>query len=239
MTANIKPQLEALITILDVELEDVLIDICEKNHMPIALFTYGQGSVKSKFFEMLGYGGPRKIVSISINTNMMCRFVMNRLNSEIDLQRPGTGIVFTINISSISRILSKVCMDGDEKLGIGSENVIVTSKEPYHLIIAIVNSGHFDQVMDAAKAAGANGGTLIHARSIGSKEAIKYLGITVQPEKDLVLILTRQENKLAIMESVVAKAGLSTSAAGYCFSLPVNDVMGVEAVIDNFDELID
>jgi nitrogen regulatory protein PII len=103
----------------------------------------------------------------------------------------------------------------------------LTSKEAYHLIITIVNSGFFDQVMEAAKKAGARGGTVVHARGLGSKEAKKYLGITIQPEKDLILILTPKEKKLAIMESIMHEVGLNTAGNGICFSLPVDSAMGI------------
>jgi nitrogen regulatory protein PII len=237
MTDNSGHKLEALITILDVELENTFLDICEDTGVPVALLTYGHGSVKSRIYEMLGYGGPKKTVAISINTDSISQVIMAKMHREIDLSRPGTGISFTVKLSSISKMLSKVCLGTNEMEKIGSENMVTASKEPYNLIIAIVNSGHFDQVMDAAKAAGASGGTLIHARSVGSREAIKYLGITVQPEKDLVLILTKQEKKLPIMKNIIAEAGLSTPAAGCCFSLPVSDVLGTDAVIENFNKL--
>lgn len=230
-------RVEALITIMDIDLDDVLIDLYEENEIPFVLLTYGHGSAKSKIYEMLGYGGPRKIVSISIHTNRVSNFIMNQLHNEIDLSRPGTGIGFTISLSSMSGVLSRICREAKDKIKIGSESMSTTTKEPYQLILAVVNSGHFDEVMEAAKSAGANGGTLIHARSLGSKEAVKYLGITVQPEKDLVMILAPQEKRHAIMESITAAAGLNTDAMGSCFSLPVNSVMGVESIIDNFHEL--
>ena len=237
MTDNSEHKLEALIIILDVELEKTFLDICEDTGVPVALLTYGHGSVNSKIYEMLGYGGPKKAVAISINTNNISRMIMDQMQREIDLSRPGTGIAFTVNISSISKMLSKVCLEADKMERIGSADMVTAFNEPYNLVIAIVNSGHFDQVMDAAKAAGASGGTLIHARSVGSREAIKYLGITVQPEKDLVLILTSREKKLPIMKNIIAEAGLNTPAAGCCFSLPVSEVLGVDAIIGNFNEL--
>ena len=230
-------RLEALITIMDKELDDVLIDLYDDNKTPFVLLTYGHGTAKSRIYEMLGYGGKMKIVSISIHTNRMSNFIMDKLNEEIDLSRPGTGIVFTISLSSISGVLSKICTKADEIIKIGSEDMSVTAKEPYQLIMAVVNSGHFEKVMEAAKDAGANGGTLVHARSLGSKEAAKYLGITVQPEKDLVMILAPQEKRLAIMDSIITATGLNTEAMGSCFSLPVNSIMGMEAALDNFDEL--
>ncbi|NLH96364.1 MAG: P-II family nitrogen regulator, partial [Clostridiaceae bacterium] len=94
-------------------------------------------------------------------------------------------------------------------------------------IVTIVNSGFFDQVMSAAKKAGATGGTVVHARGLGSKEAMKYLGITIQPEKDLVLILAPRDRKLAIMESIMHEVGLNTAGTGICFSLPVDSAIGI------------
>lgn len=236
MDLNRNAKLEALITIMDANLEDILVKAYEKYDAPMVLFTYGQGSVKSKIYEILGYGGPKKIVSFSIQTKKISSLLMDKLHADIDLLRPGTGIAFSISLSSVSKTLAELCVKSGEKHEIGSEGMIVTSKAPYHLIIAIVNSGHFAMVMEAAKSAGAQGGTLIHARSIGSKRAFKYMGITVQPEKDLVLILSKDENRLSIMNEITSKAGLHTDAAGFCFSLPANDVVGIDAAIDNFDE---
>ena len=164
-------------------------------------------------------------------------FILSGFTGNDFLSVPFTGIAFTINISSISSVLSKICIQAEENLKLGSEDMTYTSKEPYHLIVTIVNSGFFDQVMETAKKAGASGGTVVHARGLGSKEAKKYLGITIQPEKDLVLILTPKEKKLAIMESIMHEVGLNTAGTGICFSLPVDNAIGVGAIIDNFDEI--
>ncbi len=234
MEGNTDKKLEALIAIMDADLEDVVVDIYEDLGVAAAFMTYGYGTVKSKVYEMLGYGGPKKLVSLGIMTERMSRMAMDSMDSEIDLSRPGTGIAMSIGLSSISKMLSEISLKADEQLNRGDDNMLTAQQEPYQLIIAIVNSGHFDLVMDAAKKAGAGGGTVIHARSLGTKEAVKYLGITVQPEKDLVLILAKKENRLPIMEAITHEAGLHSPAAGCCFSLPVNDVVGVDALMSNF-----
>ncbi len=230
-------KLEALITIVDSHLGDDLQDLFRENNMPISLLTYGYGSAKSVVYDILGYGSSKKIISISLQTKDMSNYIVEQLHDKIDFSKPGTGVACTISISSASRVLSTTLQQAEKNLKIGSEDMAATSKEPYHLIITIVNSGYFEQVMEAAKAAGATGGTLVHARGLGSKEAIKYLGITIQPEKDLVLILAPQKNKLAIMENITREVGLNTAGKGICFSLPVNKALGLEASIDNFDEL--
>jgi len=109
----------------------------------------------------------------------------------------------------------------------GSEEQSMELKEPYALIVTIVNRGHSDLVMTAAKAAGATGGTLLHGLGLGSKEAEKFLGITIQPEKDVILILAPRAKKAQIMEKITHDAGLNTTGRGICFSLPVNNALGL------------
>lgn len=232
---------KALITIVDADLKDDLKDIFKKYNMPINLLTYGQGSAKSVIYDILGYGGSKKIISISILTKPMSDYIIKQLYKELHLNKPGTGIVFTISLSTANSMLLMASKKADENFEIGCDNMteLVTGaiKEPHHLIIAVVNTGYFEQVMDAAKSAGATGGTLIHARGLGSKEAIKYLCITVQPEKDLVLILAPQEKKVEIMKNITHETGLNTPAMGMCFSLPVNQIMGIDTIVENEHEL--
>jgi nitrogen regulatory protein PII len=237
MVNHAEAKLEALITIVDNCFEDVLLNVYKSNNVPILLLTHGTGTAKSVIYEVLGYDGQKKIVSISIQTKTMANRLLNQLNDRINFKKPCTGIAFTINISSINSVLSKICIQADENLKIGSEDMTLASKEPYHLIITIANSGFFDQVMSAAKKAGAKGGTVVHARGLGSKEAKKYLGITIQPEKDLVLILAPKDKKLAIMESIMHEVGLNTAGTGICFSLPVDSAVGLGTIIDNIDEV--
>jgi nitrogen regulatory protein PII len=232
MVIHSEAKLDALIAIVDSRLEDALVNVYKTSNAPMLLLTHGKGTAKSVIYEILGYDGQKKIVSISVQTKTMSKYLLKQINNNIDFSKPGTGIAFTINISSISNALSRICIQAEEDSKIGSEDMALTSKEPYHLIITIVNSGFFDQVMAAAKKAGADGGTVVHARGLGSKEAQKYLGITIQPEKDLVLILTPKDKKLAIMENIMHEVGLNTAGTGICFSLPVDSAIGVGAIIE-------
>lgn len=78
----------------------------------------------------------------------------------------------------------------------------------HELILTIINRGYADLVMDAAKNAGASGGTIVHARGTGIHEAEKFFGIIVQPEKEIVLILTEREKKNEIMTAICTHADL-------------------------------
>ena len=81
--------------------------------------------------------------------------------------------------------------------------------------------------MDAAKRVGANGGTLINGIGLGSEEATKFLGITIEPEKDVVLILVEKDEKKKVMKEITDEVGLSHEGRGICFSIPVDNVVGL------------
>lgn len=99
----------------------------------------------------------------------------------------------------------------------------------YELIVCIVNAGFSELVMDAAKEVGARGGTVIHAKGTANKDAEKYFKITIQPEKEMVLILVSQEIKDKVLHAVYQSAGLKTDGQGIAFSMPVDNVVGISS----------
>lgn len=94
------------------------------------------------------------------------------------------------------------------------------------LIVIISNQGFKDEIMETAKLNGARGGTVLHGRSTANSETIKFFGIKVQPEKEVILIVTKKEKKSAIMKAVADNHGVNTEARSLCFSLPVLDSVG-------------
>ena len=101
------------------------------------------------------------------------------------------------------------------------------NKYNYELVLCIVNNGFSEAVMDAAKKAGARGGTVVNARGTGSKEAEKFFGISVQEEKETVLILVEAEKKNAVLSALYDEVGLDSAGQGIAFSLPVESVVGL------------
>lgn len=97
----------------------------------------------------------------------------------------------------------------------------------HELIICIVNTGFTDVVMDAAKESGARGGTVIHGRGTANKEAEEFFRISVQPDKEIVMILVTSEIKDAVLHAIYNAAGLKTAGQGIAFALPVTNVVGI------------
>ncbi|MBR6738025.1 MAG: P-II family nitrogen regulator [Clostridia bacterium] len=100
-------------------------------------------------------------------------------------------------------------------------------KKGYKCVFAIVNNGFSEVAMDAAKACGAKGGTILHGRGTISKDAEKFFKISIQPEKEIVLILAKSELVDDILKGLYSAIGSSTEAQGIAFSLPVDEVVGI------------
>ena len=97
----------------------------------------------------------------------------------------------------------------------------------HELIMCIVNTGFTDVVMDAAREKGARGGTVVHARGTANKE--EFFRITIQPDKEIVMILVTSEIKDAVLHAIYQSAGLKTAGQGIAFSMPVSNVIGISA----------
>ena len=103
----------------------------------------------------------------------------------------------------------------------------MTGEFAHEVIFCIVNAGFSDAVMDAAREFGAKGGTVLHARGTANPEAEKLFNITVQPEKEIVMILVDTDKKDEILKNLYTTVGLKTPGYGIAFSMPVSDVVGI------------
>ena len=99
----------------------------------------------------------------------------------------------------------------------------------YEAVFCIVNAGYSELVMDAAKEVGARGGTVIHARGTANKEAEQYFKSTIQPDKEIVMILVPQDIKDKVLHAIYQSAGLKSEGQGIAFSLAVDHVVGLSA----------
>lgn len=97
----------------------------------------------------------------------------------------------------------------------------------FEVILCIVNTGFAEAAMDAARKLGARGGTILNGRGTASKEAEKMFNITIQPEKEIVMILVASDIKDVILKGLYDAVGVSTPGQGIAFTLPVEDVVGI------------
>ncbi|MBQ1241005.1 MAG: P-II family nitrogen regulator, partial [Lachnospiraceae bacterium] len=156
--------------------------------------------------------------------------VKRQLEKKLKIDAPGGGIAFTIPLSSIGGM--KQLQFLLETQDYQKEEETTLKNTDHHLIIVITEPGYTNMVMDAARSAGAYGGTVIHAKGTGMELAEKFMGVSLASEKELVLIVTQTELKNPIMQAIMKDAGLQTKAKSIAFSLPVTDTAGLRLVED-------
>jgi nitrogen regulatory protein PII len=100
-------------------------------------------------------------------------------------------------------------------------------KITHEAIFCIVNSGYSDAVMDAARKFGARGGTVMSGRGTANPNAEKLFGITIEPEKDIVMIVVPEEDKAKILTALYEEVGLDSAGQGIAFALPVDGTVGL------------
>ena len=96
------------------------------------------------------------------------------------------------------------------------------AEHTYELVVCIVNAGFSQNVMEAARSAGAKGGTILRARGTANPEAEEFFNIRIQSDKEMVMILVPADIKDAVLKAVYKDCGLADDARGIAFSLPVH-----------------
>jgi hypothetical protein len=189
------------------------------------LLTLGKGTANSKILNYLGLGQTEKTILFSVMSCVDARDALSQLQWTLDLKQPGHGIAFTVPLSgACMRKVVRVLAGAGKR---GGENSVEQQFE-YELILAVANRGYNQEVMDAARAEKASGGTIINARGFALSDEATFFGLSLQPEKELIVILTPSERKAGIMKAIAEKAGPETPAGAITISLPVSDVEGLQ-----------
>lgn len=94
-------------------------------------------------------------------------------------------------------------------------------------IVAIVERGKADKIVNAAKSAGATGSTIFYARGTGATEAKKFLKMHVESSKEVILILSEVSNKNKIMKTMIDAGNLKKPGTGIIFSVKISDLTGL------------
>lgn len=148
---------------------------------------------------------------------------------EMNIGDVGNGIATFIPIDGVGGKSSLKYFVGDVTM----ENKESVMEKDYKsvVIIAVVDKGNTDTVMDAARSAGAGGGTVVRAKGTGAEMA-KFFGVSMSEEKEMVYIVAKSESRDGIMRAIMDKAGKDTDAHGVIFSLPVDSVVGIRGYED-------
>ncbi|MDO4564944.1 MAG: P-II family nitrogen regulator [Clostridia bacterium] len=210
-----------VISIINPNGVSTLSDILQKLKLPLMLTLMGHGTATKGMLELLGMDSKERRVVLTAADTEKTRELIQAQRRRLYIDAPGNGILLAVPIKSAG---------GGKTMEMLSEGQVV--KQPpvfnpdYELVLAIANEGCNEQVMDAAREAGARGGTVLHAKGTGAKKAAKFFKVSIAQEKEIVLIVAASDKKSDIMKAILEKAGPGTEAGAIAFSLPVSEVVG-------------
>lgn len=185
----------------------------------------GHGTAQEKFQRLLALNETEKMVCLTVVTGRKWLEVKKAMLVRLRIDVPGVGIAFVLPMASICGKRELMFLTDGQDFQKGEEQIMKGTEQ--ELLIVIGKQGYSELIMDAARKAGARGGTVIHARGTGQQKAEQFLGISLASEKDIILIVAPSEQKAAMMQSIVHEAGPGTAAAAIVFSLPVSDTAGI------------
>ena len=215
-------------TIIDRKNSKKYIDLYKKDKLEVMYITLGEGTARGDILDYLGLEASEKMVIFNFVQQHDWMLTKNNLQRKLQIDAPGEGIAFLVPLSSIGGKRTLQFLLDRQELPESEESTLKDTT--YELIVAIADQENLEMVMDAARGAGAYGGTVIHAKGTGMEYAEKYLGVTIAAEKAMIFIVTKKDQKNSIMKAIMEQAGMQTPAKTIVFSLPVTDTAGLRLV---------
>ena len=188
----------------------------------------GRGTATSEHLAIYGLDATEKYVISGVGNGDEAEGLIKSAKRKLFIDIPGNGVMLTVPLKSVAGGKTLAYLTDEQKLG-GAPRMDFE----HELIIVILNEGYADLVMDAARAAGAGGGTVLHAKGTGSKRGEKFFSVSLADEKDMIYISAHKDEKAAIMRSINEQAAPGTKAGAICFSLPISSVAGLRAREEN------
>ena len=209
--------------------EIALTEACNEQCAALSFSGLGYGTAKSHYLSYLGLDEIEKRIVYSLIPNYCESRVLKAINKSLKLYLMGNGIAFTIPLSGISNLISNAILSTPVKEDAEAQKNTKErgNRKMHELIVAVVNQKFTDAVLDASRAAGATGATILHTRSVNNKQVEQILGTTFKQETDTIAFLTSHEYKQKIMEAIRECAGLKTDGGAILFSLPVDSLVGI------------
>ncbi len=214
-----------VISIVNPGVEEIMKELYSELSLPVAAVFHGEGTAVQSMLDLLGIESVEKLIFVTIAAKDKTESLFDLHRNRLYMGVPGHGIAVSVPVKSVG---------GGKTLAYLSDNKPIDKEKPElstptELIIVIGNEGCTDTVMNAARSAGATGGTVIHGKGTGDKKSEKFYNVSIAKEKEVILIVTPTARKADIMRRILEKAGPETKSGAIVFSLPVNNAVGFGA----------
>ena len=210
------------ITVTDRERSTAVARLYESAGVHEPLTVLGRGTATSRQLDVYGLAATEKALVCGVADGAQAAHLFRLGRRQLQIDIPGNGIMMTIPLKSVAGGRTLAYLTDEAPTG-GRPKM----EFEHELIVVILNEGYADFVMDAARSAGAGGGTVLHAKGTAGGRAQRFFGVNLAEEKDMVYIVAYSDEKAAIMRAISEQAGPGTEAGAICFSLPISAVSGL------------
>lgn len=217
MDFNIASLCELYCVIVNNGLGSKVMKIAKENGITGGTIIIGKGTIKSRFLHALGIDDVRKEIILMAANKEVGNQALNVIYEKMNMHKPHRGIGFSLPLMQIF----------GSKLNCKKNNKEEENNMSYNLIITIVDKGNADAVIDAASSAGSKGGTIINGRGSGIHETKKLFNIEIEPEKEVVLILAKDDVTESISSAIRKELKIDEPGKGIIFVLDVSQAYGL------------
>ena len=226
--------LNMVITVTDRERTETAINLFRENNVFTTDIVLGQGTASRETLDYLYLNPSEKAIVFGVVTGAGLLPLLKAFKRKMFIDVPGNGIVAVVPLNtiggrrSLEYMLDGQAVDTTQRSQEEAERMERMSvKTDHELIFVIANEGYSDLIMDAARGAGAEGGTVIKAKGTGAEYTEKFFGFSIASEKEIHLLVTPAQGRNNIMKAIMEKAGLESKAQSIVFSLPVSHALGL------------
>lgn len=217
----IELELELMYIIVNYGLGSKIIKYAKKFGVTGSTICLGKGTIKNSFLEFLAINESRKEIVLIAGERSIIYSVMEELNKKFSFDKPNKGVVLTVSIKEAigARGLKEINYNPEESRG--------AEKSIYNLIVVIVEKGNGEHVVEAANKAGSRGATIINGRGSGIHETSKLFAMDIEPEKEIVMIISQSSLTEKIVSSIRKDIKIDEPGKGVIFVQEVNKACGL------------
>ena len=203
-----------LISVVNPGAMERVCEIAAALDLPQTVAMLGHGTAAKSMLDLLGIESTEKRIIMTVANSEKAQQFIKDMRQQLYIGIPGHGIVIAIPIKSVGGGKTLAYLNNGEQQ---PARYTPELNGKYELIVIVANEGRTDQVMNAARAAGATGGTVLHGKGTGSQNPKKFYNVSIASEKEVILMVAQNDRKAAIMQSVLHHAGPDSEAGAILF----------------------
>jgi len=212
-------EIELICVIANSDMGNKIIKTAKQHGVSGGTIMYGKGTINNRILDYMGLSDVKKEIVFMLAEKSKAYQALDVLNREFKLDKPNHGIAFTSSVCALVGTRRNMCNNINNERGAESNM--------YHQITTVVDKGKAEDVITAATQAGSKGGTIINARGSGIHETSKLFSMDIEPEKEIVIILSEVDKTDDIVTAIRANLKIDEPGNGIIYIQNVNRTYGI------------